>query len=92
MQKVLNDRSNTVRFDLLSYARILHIMIHYELQNFHLLTALIEGVQRYIRERKQLKNPEILLLSMYEKLVPNPVKILLSTNRCYRRLMPYNNI
>ena len=72
MQRVLNDRSNTVRFDLLSYARILHIMIHYELQNFYLLTALIDGTQRYISEHEQLKTPEILLLSMFQKISSKP--------------------
>ena len=68
IQKVLNDTSNTVRYDLLSYARILNLMIQYELENYLLLPSLIEAARRFIEENNQLQVPEAQLLSMFRKL------------------------
>ncbi len=53
LQRIINDNFQ-LRSDLHSYARLLHLMAHYELGNFDLVEYLIKSVYRYMSKRENL--------------------------------------
>jgi hypothetical protein len=55
--KIINQRSD-LRTDLQCYARLLHLIAHYELGNFELLEYLIKSVYRYMAKMENLSKVE----------------------------------
>ena len=53
LQKIINDTTN-LRIDLQCYARVLHLMAHYELGNDMLMESLSKSVYRYMFKMKNL--------------------------------------
>ena len=53
MQKIINDPVD-LRIDLQCYARLLHLMAHYELHNFSILESLIKSVYRFMSKMENL--------------------------------------
>lgn len=53
LQKIINDNVN-LRIDLQCYARLLHLMAHYELGNFDIIESLIKSVFRFMAKMKNL--------------------------------------
>lgn len=51
--RIINDNLD-LRSDLQSYARLLHLMAHYELGNFDLVEYLTKSVYRYMSKRENL--------------------------------------
>lgn len=47
LQRIIND-SVDLRYDLQCYARLLHLMAHYELGNFEIMESLIKSVYRFM--------------------------------------------
>ncbi len=57
LQRIINDQSD-LRNDLQSYARVLHLMAHYELKNFELMESLTKSVYRFMAKRERLTRVE----------------------------------
>ncbi len=53
LQKIINEQTE-VPTDLQSYARLLHLMAHYELGNFELMEYLTKSVYRYMSKKEHL--------------------------------------
>src|SRR6185295_17365507 len=53
LQKIING-SEGMRNDLQCYARLLHLMAHYELGNFEIIESLIRSVYRYMAKMENL--------------------------------------
>jgi hypothetical protein len=57
LQRIIND-SMDLRNDLQCYARVLHLMAHYELGNFDLMESLTKSVYRFMARRERLTHVE----------------------------------
>jgi tetratricopeptide (TPR) repeat protein len=57
LQKILNDTID-LRNDLQSYARLMHLLAHYELGNHELLQYLTKSVYRFMAKKKNLAKVE----------------------------------
>lgn len=53
LQKIINDTTN-LRYDLQCYARLVHLMAHYELGNDMLMESLTKSVFRFMAKMKNL--------------------------------------
>ena len=53
MQTIINDPTD-LRYDLQCYARLLHLMSHYELGNFSIMESLIKSVYRFMSKMQNL--------------------------------------
>ena len=54
LQKIINDTSADLRIDLQSYARLMHMLAHYELGNDDIIESLIKSVYRFMAKMKNL--------------------------------------
>ncbi len=68
---VLEDKSSPAD-DILCFARLLNILIHYELQNFDLLHYEIKSTRRFLVKKKRLYKVENLILRYLRKLINAP--------------------
>jgi hypothetical protein len=57
LNKIINQKTN-LRTDLQCYARLLHLIAHYELGNFELLEYLTKSVYRFMAKMKSLSQVE----------------------------------
>jgi hypothetical protein len=57
LQRIINDQQD-LRNDLQCYARVLHLMAHYELKNFDLMESLTKSVYRFMARRERLTRVE----------------------------------
>lgn len=57
LNRIINSKSD-LRTDLQCYARLLHLIAHYELGNFELLEYLIKSVYRYMAKMENLSKVE----------------------------------
>jgi len=57
LNKIINEKAD-LRTDLQCYARLLHLIAHYELGNFDLLEYLIKSVYRYMARMENLSKVE----------------------------------
>ena len=57
LQRIINDPVD-IRSDLQCYARVLHLMAHYELGNFDLMESLTKSVYRFMAKRERLTKVE----------------------------------
>lgn len=53
LQKIINDHTN-LRYDLQCYARLVHLLAHYELGNDMLMESLTKSVYRFMAKMKNL--------------------------------------
>jgi hypothetical protein len=53
VQKIINENTD-VRSDLQSYARLIHLMAHYELGNYELMEYLTKSVYRFMAKKENL--------------------------------------
>ena len=51
LQRIINDHVD-LRYDLQCYARLLHLMAHYELGNFEIMESLTKSVYRFMARMK----------------------------------------
>jgi len=66
--ELLNDPSLEMREDIHCMARLLNLLIHYELGNEMLLDYIVKSAYRYINRRKRLFQVETILLQYIPKL------------------------
>jgi tetratricopeptide (TPR) repeat protein len=66
LQKIINE-STDVRSDLQCYARLLHLITHYELGNYELVEYLTKSVYRFMAKRENLTTVEEEMFSFLRK-------------------------
>ena len=53
LQRIINDNVD-LRYDIQCYARLLHLLAHYELENFDIMDSLIKSVYRYMTKMETI--------------------------------------
>ncbi len=69
LQKIINDKTN-LRYDLQCYARVLHLMAHYELGNDMLMESLSKSVYRFMAKMKNLTTVEEAMFKFLRNSIP----------------------
>jgi hypothetical protein len=69
LQKIINDKTN-LRYDLQCYARVLHLMAHYELGNDMLMESLSKSVYRFMAKMKNLTVVEEAMFKFLRQTIP----------------------
>lgn len=76
LNKIINWKMN-LRTDLQCYARLLHLIAHYELGNFDLLEYLLKSVYRFMAKMENLSTVELEIFAFLKqsfKLTPRQLK------------------
>jgi hypothetical protein len=69
LQRIIQDHSN-LRYDLQCYARLLHLMAHYELGNDMLMESLTKSVYRFMAKMKNLTAVEDAVFKFLRQSIP----------------------
>ena len=69
LQRIINDKTN-LRYDLQCYARVLHLMAHYELGNDMLMESLTKSVYRFMAKMKNLTAVEEAMFRFLKQSLP----------------------
>ena len=69
INKVLNDNEGDLRQDIYAFARILNLLIHFELKNYDLLDYIIKSTMRFIKKKQRNYEFETLIIKYIKKLV-----------------------
>jgi hypothetical protein len=67
LNKIINLKVGHLREDIQSYARLLHLLAHFELRNFALLEYLEKSVSRFFDKMKDRNKVQLELLSFLRK-------------------------
>lgn len=68
INEIINTNFGSTRLDIQKYARILNMMVHFELNNISLLKYNAEACKRFIRKKKILFAAEEILLQLFLKI------------------------
>ncbi len=68
LNKVLNDTEPTLRQDIFTYARLVNLVVHYELGNNDLLEYITRSTQRFLSKHNRAYQMEVLLIEHIKKL------------------------
>lgn len=74
LQQIINGPVD-LRIDLQSYARLMHLMCHYELGNYEILDSLVKAVHRFMLRMKNLTLVEEVMFRFLKKNYQNPQQI-----------------
>lgn len=69
LNKIINDKSLNIREDIQCFARIINILIHYELNNYDLIEYIIKSTKRFLSGKNKLHKFEMVVLSYIKKLI-----------------------
>ncbi|MEO6613761.1 MAG: hypothetical protein ABIT05_13300 [Chitinophagaceae bacterium] len=69
LQRIINDKTN-LRYDLQCYARVLHMLAHYELGNDMLMESLSKSVYRFMAKMKNLTAVEEAMFKFLRQSIP----------------------
>jgi hypothetical protein len=69
LQVIINDKTN-LRYDLQCYARVVHLMAHYELGNDMLMEPLSKSVYRFLAKLKNLTKVEEAMFKFLRQTIP----------------------
>jgi hypothetical protein len=69
LQVIINDKTN-LRYDLQCYARVVHLMAHYELGNDMLMESLSKSVYRFMAKMKNLTTVEEAMFKFLRSSIP----------------------
>jgi hypothetical protein len=68
VNKILNDNEKILRQDLYAYARLINLIVHYELNNLDLIEYLIKSTQRFLNKKNRDFELEKVIISYIRKL------------------------
>ena len=74
LQQIINGPVD-LRIDLQSYARLMHLMCHYELGNYEILDSLVKAVHRFMLRMKNLTVVEEIMFRFLKKNFKSPQEI-----------------
>lgn len=69
LNRIINDKQLDIRDDIQCFARIINILVHYELKNFDLIEYIVKSTKRYLSGKNKLLKFELLILSNIKKLI-----------------------
>ncbi|MCB0727925.1 MAG: hypothetical protein KDD00_10700 [Ignavibacteriae bacterium] len=69
INKIINDKELTIREDIQCFARILNLLIHFELGNYDLIEYIMKSTRRYLSNKNKLNKFELITLSYIKKLI-----------------------
>ena len=88
---IINQKQN-LRTDLQCYARLLHLIAHYELGNYQILDSLTKSVYRFMAKMENLSKPEVEIFNFlrrsYKTLKPGERP---GFEKLLSKLKPYSN-
>jgi len=67
---ILNDTKTNLRLDVLSFALIINLIIHFELKHYKLLEHLVIATYRFLSKREKLYKLESIVLNFIRKKLP----------------------
>lgn len=73
VNNVLNDPKLSLRSDVIEIARLLQLLIHYELGNYDLLEYLSESARKFFKTKKHSLKLESILVDFFRKVVHSAV-------------------
>ena len=73
LQKILDLETGYLREDLQGYSRIMHLMAHYDLDNYDLLPYLIKTEERFFKRIKENYPLQELSFQFFKKLAKSPL-------------------
>ncbi len=65
---IINDKALDKRQDIYSFAKIIHLIIHFELKNYRYLNYALTSTKRFLKDKKRLYKFEELFLKLISKL------------------------
>jgi len=65
---ILNNKALDKRQDLYSFAKIIHLIIHYELKNYTYLTYALNATKRYLKNKERVYKFESIFLKAISKI------------------------
>lgn len=74
INKIINDRELNIREDIQCFARILNLLVHYELGNYDLIEYIMKSTRRYLSNKNKLNKFELITLSYIRKLINGKTK------------------
>lgn len=66
---LLNDNEQTLRQDLYSFARILNLLIHFELSNYEYLEYILKSTNRYLKKVEKDYKIELVIVKYIQRLI-----------------------
>nr|MBA3705747.1 hypothetical protein [Bacteroidota bacterium] len=89
LNKILNSSEIDARQDILSFSRILNLIIHYELGNNDVLEYTVKSTYRFLYTRNRLYEFETILLNFIRKLPKSfkPVELIQSFSELRKELI-----
>jgi hypothetical protein len=67
--KIINDKELNIREDIQCFARILNLLIHYELNNYDLIEYIMKSTRRYLSNKNKFNKFELSALMYIRKLI-----------------------
>lgn len=69
INEIMNDKELSIREDIQCFARILNLLVHYELGNYVLIEYIIKSTRRYLSNKNKLHKFELTILNYIRKLI-----------------------
>ncbi|MEO1625278.1 MAG: hypothetical protein AAFV25_08970, partial [Bacteroidota bacterium] len=72
LNQIINQKDRHLREDIQSYARLLHLVVHYEMGNYVLLEYLANSVYRFLDKLKELNETQLATISFIRQIIKLP--------------------
>lgn len=72
LNELMTGKFEAIRTDIITYARFLYLIIHFELRNIIVLKYSVASCRRYFQKRRKLLHYEKTLLKFFSKLCTTP--------------------
>lgn len=69
INEIINDKELNIREDIQCFARILNLLVHFELGNYDLIESIIKSTRRYLSNKNKLNKFELITLNYFGKLI-----------------------
>ncbi|MDQ3022615.1 MAG: hypothetical protein M3R36_18930 [Bacteroidota bacterium] len=69
INEIINDKELSIREDIQCFARILNLLVHYELKNYVLIEYIMKSTLRYLSNKNKLNKFELIILNYIQKLI-----------------------
>ncbi|MBU2018777.1 MAG: hypothetical protein KJ941_03945, partial [Bacteroidetes bacterium] len=73
LNEVLNDNETNLRQDIYAFARVLNLILHYELENYDFLEYIIKSTNRFISKNERTMISEAVIVKYLRKLSKTPL-------------------
>jgi hypothetical protein len=68
LNEIINSNFGTTRVDIQSYARLLNLMVHFELKNIIVLRYALDSCRRFLKKKKTEIPSAKMILNLFSKL------------------------